>query len=339
MSVNGFADNVEIKLEYTEFDETAGQGKFLTDALDFQVDTDDYANLYFIADTQDRPAYARIRMYYWSSGMGVSGGGGVNTQLDSYATNTSELNRYVNIAESAPNPDLRTEPGGSGEPGEPPKPTFKYWISSYSTGYTLTYTTNDNEMFYIPTGPQELEGLGILDRANADGGWVSYRVDLVDSITRPTKIYNTYPIYYYRKAKCNKYDPIQLFWLNPHGGFDTYTFYKKNYIEYDVQQTRWQHRFSDTYTLGERGTTVYKTLANKKVILNTDYLTASEAQILTQLQMSPEIYATYDYNDVIYKIPYVIEDTKFQYKEIKNEKMVNYEITIVPAWNRVSQTS
>ena len=343
MDLGGFVDDDVIELEYTEFDETPGQGKFLTDALDFRISDDDYANLYYIADVQDRPATVRVKVWYWSDGMNV-GAIGYN-DFNYYTTDSSILYKTTNYAESAPNPIVRTSSppnpvtGETGVSGRPATPTFKYFISTYNTGYTLDYTTDDNEMYYIPAGPKELEGMGVFDKANSKGGWVAYRIDLTDELKNPSKIYNKYPVYFYRKAKCDKYDPIQLFWLNPHGGFDNYTFYKKNYIEYDITQTRWQHRFSDTYTLGERGATVYKTQVNKKIVLNTDYLSGSEAQILAQLQMSPEIYATYDYQNTIYKIPYIIEDTKFQYKELKNEKMVTYEVTIVPAWNRVSQTS
>jgi len=349
MSTAGFADGAKIIIKYTELNETRGPGRWLTDATEFQVAPYEYNNLYFIAGYQDKPTYARIKVYYWSDGVEPVGPGGGGSELMSYVNNASKIKRNINIAQSAPNPDAiiqgfkppppDEDPGDPDTGGDPITPSFKYFISSYNTGMTLNYTNLYNQMYYIPTGPKELEALGIFDRANGDGGWISYKIDLTNSIASPTKIYNKYPMWYYKKLKCDKYDPIQLFWLNPHGGFDTYTFYKKNYIEYDVQQTRWQHRFSDTYTLGERGTTVYKTLANKKVVLNTDYLTASESQTLSQLLMSPEIYATYTYNNGVYKIPYVIDDSKFQYKEVKNEKMVTYEITIIPAFNRVSQTS
>jgi hypothetical protein len=338
----GFSIGTKVVVSFSVLPEdTTGTGRYLTDALDFQVSEDDYSNLYFIASKEDRPVYARITVRYWNEGVAINNGGG-GLDMMSYVQNANTIVSSKNSAESAPNPTTRSADWADDiiikDPGEPVKPVFRNMVSTYTTGFDLSYTNDNNQMYYIPTGPKELDALGIFDHADANGGWLSYDINLTDGYFL-TKIYNKYPMNYYRKDKCDKYGPWQLFWLNPHGGFDTYTFYKKNYIEYDITQTRWEHRFSDTYVLGERGTTVYKTLANKKVVLNTDYLSASEVQILSQLNMSPEIYATYEYLGVIYKIPYVISDTKFQYKDKKNEKMVSMDITIVPAWNRVSQTS
>jgi len=345
---SGFIDGAKINIKYTEFDETRGQGQFLTDATDFRVDTYEYGNLYFIASKEDKPTHARIKVWYWSDGVEPEIGGGGGYETNKYVNNSGKIAKDVNISISASNPDSVSrgfkppdpiEDPGEETGGDPVTPNFKYMISSYNTGYTLDYTNVDNQMFYIPTGPVELAKLGLFDLADSEGGWVSYRIDLTNDIKNPTKIYNKYPVYYYRKSKCNKYDPIQLFWLNPHGGYDSYTFNKKNYIEYDVKRTLWEHRFSDTYTLGERGTTVYKTKATKRSVLNTDYLSGTESQILSQLQQSPEVYAAYSYAGNIYKIPYIVEDTKYQYKELKNEKAIVMEIVISPAWSRVSQTS
>lgn len=318
---------------------TDEQGKFLTDALDYRVDTYDYASLYFLASKEDRPTHARYTIYYWDTFQQSFPNDGTGWDIQRYTDNSTSINYSTNISISAPTP-ISTPPDDDigTDPGEPTPPVFKSYIADYITGFTISYTNTNNQMYYIPSGPAQMESMGLFD--NLSGAtWISYQVDLTDGLTDESTVYNTYTMTYYRQNKCSKYDPWQLFWLNPHGGFDRYTFYLKNYISYDLERTMWQHRFSDTYTLGERGSTVYKTKVDETIMLNTDWLTESESQIISQLFMSPEVYASYKYKGLVYKIPYVIKDTKAMYKEIKNEKMVSYEVNVMPAWNRVSQTS
>lgn len=314
-------------------------GFYLTDATNFQVDVNDYSNLYFLSTSSDRPTHARIKVYYWGvpESQGYIGGGSIVT--NNYITNPTQVFKNYNTRTSAPNPIWAEKPAE--EPGDPPTLNFRPVITSYYTGFTLTYTNTNNQMYYIPSGPKELNDMGIFDYANSSGrgDWVSYQIDLTNGLSAVATTWNYYPMIYLRVGKCDKYNPIQLFWLNPHGGFDRYTFYKKNYISYDVERTLWEHRFSETYQLGERGTTVYKTKSKQNIEMNTDWLSASEAQTLSQLELSPEVYAVYEYKNNVYKIPYIINDTSFDYKEIKNEKMVSMKINITPAWNRVSQTS
>lgn len=313
-------------------------GYYLTDSTNFQVDVNDYSNLYFIAPTASRPTHCRVKVYYWgnpSDLVDVIDGGGI--AIRSYTDNPEIIYKNVNLRTSAPNPVFAEDPGDI--VARPPIPRFKDMILSYYTGFTLDYTTSWNQMYYIPTGPKELQSMGMFNGVISGSTWASYEIDLTNGILSGSTIWNTYPMTYYRKTKCNKYNPIQLFWLNPHGGFDRYTFYKKNYISYDIERTLWEHRFSDTYVLGERGTTVYKTKSKENIELNTDWLSSSESQILSQLELSPEVYAVYEYKNNVYKIPYIINDTSFDYKEIKNEKMVSMKINITPAFNRVSQTS
>ena len=308
-------------------------GKYLTDAIDYKVDVYDYGSLHFIAKSADRPTHMRVKVYYTNVGVAIGNGGGL--ELASYMDNSSDIEKSRNSSISSPN--ITTSKDGGR--GQLVPPSFKQRVSSYYDGIALSYSTTNNQMYQIPTGPKELDALGVFDHADVNDGWLSYQIDLTDGLFPTSIVYNSDPMYYYRKSKCSKYEPVQIFWLNPHGGYDTYTFYKKNYISYDVDRTTWQHRFSDTYTLGERGTTVYKTKAVETITLNTDWLSESESQTLSQMVMSPDVNLVYDYLGEIYKIPYVISTSKLQYKERKNEKMVSYEIEITPAWNRVSQTS
>jgi hypothetical protein len=333
MALTGFTDKKPLNV-YNEIG-----GKWLTDALDYQVDSTDYSNLYYLMRHSDKPGFCKVTVYYWDTlGTGTPApGGGGDIDLMMYTTNGNNVIKAKNTSISTTQD--RSTSTTTNPPGSPIIPTFRSYVKSYVTGFTITNTTSSNEMMFIPSGPQDMLNMGMFDAAAGSGNtWISYEINLTYSGTS-NEYYNKYPMRYYRKQKCNKYGPVQLFWMNPHGGFDNYTFYKKNYTSYEIARTMWNHRFSNNYVLGERGATVYKTKAVQGIQLNSDILTASESQILSQLEMSPEVYMVYDYLGTVYKIPYVITDTKFTYKDLKNEKVSTMEINITPAWNRVSQTS
>ena len=223
---------------------------------------------------------------------------------------------------------------------EPPRPAPQSgYIASYTGSTTFSYTANYTGMYYFACGPAQLALItgytaGITGLTSIlHPKWVYYKIDLESD----TFTFNSKSIYFYRKDKCSKYEPWQLFWLNPHGGFDRHTFYKKNYTEYDIERTNWTHRYSDTYTLGERGLSTMNVKSKEVITLNSDWLAASETQLLTQLVHSPEIYALYKFVGNCYKIPYVAVDTNFEWKNIKNEKMVQMQIKIQPAHTRITQ--
>jgi hypothetical protein len=335
----GFTHKETLEVYATNTDEIRGYGKFLTNALDFQVADYDYANLYFITGNKTRPTYCRVKVFYWAVPMtsGELPGGGIVPDVYNIVDNPGNIFKTSNTSVSTVEDGYDRAIPSTTYGGTPVKPIFKRHISSYYTGYTLTYTTSNNYMYYIPTGPVELAEMGLFDKAGDT--WVAYQIDLTNGLGSAPTIFNKYPMTYYRKLKCNKYGPMQLFWLNPHGGFDRYTFYKKNYTSYEIERTIWEHRFSPNYVLGERGTTVYKTKAVPTITLNTDYLSASETQVLAELEMTSEVYAVYQYAGVVYKIPYIVVDTKFQVKDLRTDKASVMEINIQPAWSRTSQTS
>lgn len=313
-------------------------GRYLTDALFFRVAPTDYGNLYFITDFQ--PECVRYKIYHYDTYNDYLDNSSNMDTMDAYLKNPSSFYKGTNPSQSAPYIEPSHLPPGHNPPYIPPTPQFDDNINYYYTGFTITYTGN-NHMWYIPSGPKELEAMGMFDEIiQVSGGtWISYEIDITSDLTSGATVYNIQPMIYYRVNKCGKYQPIQLFWMNPHGGFDTYTFNKKNYMTYKVEKTYWNKRFSDDYVLGERGVTTFNTDSIKNIILNTDYLNDVESQLLVQLVQSPEVYAVFEYNDEIYKIPYIVVTNNIEYKQIKNEKMVQQEIVIQPAWSRVSQKS
>jgi len=101
---------------------------------------------------------------------------------------------------------------------------------------------------------------------------------------------------FYIDAKCSKYTPIRLHWLNRLGGFDSFNFNLKSEQETDINRSTYmqeEHRFTGTswvYDSMSRGETDYHISTQDKLTVNTDYLTETESTWMNDLFTSPVIY-------------------------------------------------
>jgi len=101
---------------------------------------------------------------------------------------------------------------------------------------------------------------------------------------------------YYINARCSKYTPVRLHWLNRLGGFDSFNFSlkseestdidRRSYLsqEHDFTGTRWQ------YDTSSRGQTDYHVGTQRKLTINTPFLTEAESVWMEDFATSPEIY-------------------------------------------------
>ena len=103
-------------------------------------------------------------------------------------------------------------------------------------------------------------------------------------------------ITFYIDAKCSKYTPVRLHWLNRLGGFDSFNFNLKSEENTDIKRSTYmqeEHSFTGTrwqYTKKSRGTTDYHIGTQDKLTVNTDYLTEAESVWMEDLATSPVIY-------------------------------------------------
>lgn len=101
---------------------------------------------------------------------------------------------------------------------------------------------------------------------------------------------------YYINAKCSKYEPIRLHWLNRLGGFDSFNFNLKSEEETGIKRASYlqeEHRFTGTkwtYDTASRGTTDYHISTQDKLTINTDFLTEAESVWMEDFATSPVIY-------------------------------------------------
>ena len=301
----------------------ATSGQFLTDATEYRLGNDDLAFLYFLADRLDRPTRVRYTIYYNCNGGGISPdkspdylGIGKNIYSDPYTDQATaqsspeyNLDAYIN-----PNPIV--------------VPTICSAIT-YSSNFV--YLNLNTIQYYFPMGPYQLISGGTL--TSYKDTWLYYKVDLMSGNT----VLNKNPFYVYNTCKETKYGRWQVAWLNPHGGFDCFTFDRKNEINYKLEKNIYKQRLSpnpifSTYDAGDR---VYNNKSTQEIVLRSNTLTQKEAQLLVQMAQSSRVYVItiYTYAGVKYPygVPYIISSDSIGYEQKINDKEVYVEIKIRPA--------
>lgn len=135
---------------------------------------------------------------------------------------------------------------------------------------------------------------------------------------------------FYIDAKCSKYTPIRLHWLNRLGGFDSFNFGLKSMEETKVQRDSYQQQsntFSGTswdYTKASRGRTEYNVEMTDMLTINTDYLTESESAWMQDLFTSPVIYQELS-NELI---AVNIDGRSIKKQTSLNDKLMQYEFDL-----------
>lgn len=211
---------------------------------------------------------------------------------------------------------------------------------SYSAGGTLlktvtvTYVTGGTNGEYfmgkVPSGrnTSEIGSVlsGTLPVVHADAAYYTvaiyddsdvklteeYRLDLVDD--------------------CTRYDEINLWYLNPMGGFDSFMFNMVNRATFDTmrkQMRRQGYELSgDTYeyNLSRHGLTNYDTKETKKVLLNSDWLNDQESDAMHELVSSPVVFIQLP--DEEFYTPVVVNTTTWERKNENTDGLIQAQIEI-----------
>jgi len=299
---------------------SANQGQFLTDVTEYRMDNSDYAFLYALGDTTGRPTRIRYTVKYWAAGAGdpIDSPNAFGTTDPSYQQAVANGDSFVLM-----------DPSGPAVP-------VGYTLSTatlYDTN--VSYTMANSLGYYFPCGPANNQAT---NWSNYLSSWAYYDVDILSGST----VLNTYPIRFIRTNVCSKYGtPWQLFWLNPHGGFDTFTFDKKKELEYKIKRDTYKKKLAPTFNTYEAGERVFNTDVTEETTLYTRNLTQKESQMIIQLAQSPVVYLlkTYSYGGVntIYSVPYIVVTDSIVYEQKVNSKEISMSIKIRPANQRLIQ--
>lgn len=233
---------------------------------------------------------------------------------------------------------------------KPPHVEYKFYdgggseISGYT--YSLTYNYPNNHMGYIGIGPKNLLG------GYTPVGWSYYTIRLINDTGGSVESDNVYSqtVTVYHKNKCSKYSYEQLFWLNDHGGYSNFTFNLKKVLESSINRTSYNKFLGYDYSTqssldAQRGTKNFNIDINEVITLNSDWINDEEVKLIKSLLYSADVrllYEVIDYENGGYKrvlIPYVVEDVSFVEKNYKNDKMMNYTISIKKATQKTIRNS
>lgn len=306
-------------------------GTFLTDSTEYLLDNNDLAFLYFLAPNTERPTRIRYQLFYMCSGSGRPPNG------PEFLGITTDLNKPL-IDQGLPNVsgEYNLDPSNV----IPPQNSWTGICSTYIYDTNFTYNYTNSTMYYFPMGPYQLFKSGLFP-ASASTSWLYYTVDILSGNT----VKNAKPFYVYRKEKCNRYGWWQLFWLNQHGGWDTFTFDRKVQDNYKYERTTYKQKIPLTswwnYSPYDAGERVFDTQINEEITLTSYLVTQKESQLLMGLVQSPKVYALtmYNYNGAVYPygVPYIVTSSEMLYEQKVNSKEVYYEVKIRPSNQKIIQ--
>ena len=311
----------------------ATSGQFLTDATEYRLGNTDLAYLYFLGDNNSRPTQIRYTFYYWGDPNVISPEGPGFFGVGDTITNTASLDQAV--THNLPQYVLDLPVGIVPTPGPNPHPSV---VSAITYDTSVSYTSNKTLMYYFPMGPYQLIKRNIITSV-LKNTWFYYKIDLLKGST----LLNHTPFIVWNWCKYARYGRWQLSWLNPHGGFDCFTFDRKTEINYALEKKTYKQKLTpnpaySTYEAGER---VFNSNSVQEITLRSNLLTQKEAQLLIQMAQSPKVYVNtiYTYNgvDYPYGVPYIVTSSEIKYEQKINDKEVFTEIKIRPSNDYILQ--
>ena len=213
---------------------------------------------------------------------------------------------------------------------------FRYvlWNDAYTqvTTFDIPMEFLNSGILHIPAGLKNLVDGSFITQTQADDTqfWTIVGVDI--SGVEVTAKYG-----FYIDEDC-KYNPVHVYWLNQMGGWDSYSFIKKNERSIDVEKKRYKtylgnYNTADVTTpfdtknysrsLNEREP-ITKTFIN----LTSDWITESEYKWMKDLFYSKSVWMVDDNVDGFNILPVVVEDTSYLMKRERNSKKYNQTLRL-----------
>lgn len=190
----------------------------------------------------------------------------------------------------------------------------------------------DGGLLHIPAGLKNLvDGAYISqEQANDTSFWTIVGInEAEDDVTAKYG--------FYIDEDC-KHNPVHVYWLNQKGGWDSYSFIKKNERSIDVEKKRYKTYLGNYNTadvdnpfdtknysraLNEREPIV-KTFIN----LTSDWVTESEFKFMKDLFQSKSVWMVDDNVDGYNILPVVVEDTNFLMRRERNTRKYNQQLRL-----------
>ena len=198
--------------------------------------------------------------------------------------------------------------------------------------FNIAFTLSAGALYYLPTGLKNLVNGNYIDQATADNTayWTVVGVDASD--VEVTAKYG-----YWVDQDC-KYNPVHLYWLNQMGGWDNYSFIKKNERSIEVDKKRYKQYLGDynnATTENPFSTEAYsRSLTEREPIVKTflnltsDWLTESEFKYMRDLLRSKSVWMVDDNVDGYSVVPVVVEDNNYLMRRERNSRKYNQTLRL-----------
>lgn len=141
--------------------------------------------------------------------------------------------------------------------------------------------------------------------------------------------------YFRFDRECTIYEPVQFMFLNKLGGWDFWTFTQDTKQNDSIsrneykRETNWGEVQNGVLGVGFRGRTIMSGNVQSTFVANTNWITETEYQVLSELVESPEVYIMknfpptgYDYSPVAV----IITDTSYEIKTAIRDSIFNLTI-------------
>ena len=187
-------------------------------------------------------------------------------------------------------------------------------------------------LIHIPAGLKNLVEGDFINQNEADRTLFYTIVGINDEGTEITAKYG-----FYVDEDC-KYNPVHVYWLNQMGGWDSYSFIKKNERSIDVEKKRYK-TYLGNYNTADVSTPFdtknYSRSINERepitktfINLTSDWITESEFKWMKDLFYSKSVWIVDDNVDGYNILPVVVEDTSYLMKRERNFKKFNQTLRL-----------
>lgn len=198
--------------------------------------------------------------------------------------------------------------------------------------FDLNFTAEAGGLYHVPVGLKNLVNGGYITQEDADitSFWT------VEGVTS-SGVGVTAKYGFYIDEDC-KHNPVHVYWLNQKGGWDSYSFIKKNERSIEVEKKRYKQYLGDyngatfenpfdtknySRSLTEREPIV-KTFIN----LTSDWVTESEFKFMKDLFQSKSVWMVDDNVDGYNILPVVVEDNNFLMRRERNSRKYNQSLRL-----------
>lgn len=204
--------------------------------------------------------------------------------------------------------------------------------STMIDSFNIAFSMSSGALYHLPTGLKNLVNGGYVDQSTADNTKFYTVVGVDASDVEVTAKYG-----YWVDEDC-KYNPVHLYWLNQLGGWDSFSFIKKNERSIDIERKRYktyQGDYNNATTDNPFSTQAFsRSLTEREPIVKTflnltsDWLTESEFKYLKDLFRSKSVWMVDDNTDGYSVVPVVVEDNNYLMRRERNSHKYNQNIRL-----------